>query len=79
MQSNLFSQVVFYRSFPVEIFMNARENAVSCMILVVLSVHMLGLGEDTLNSTSDGLRILPVKGHPGCLCPGRSECHLRQW
>lgn len=59
--------------------MNARESADSCMILVVLSVHMLGLGEDALNSASDGLRILPVKGHPGCFCPGRSECHLRQW
>lgn len=51
-QSNLFPLVVRYRSFPVEIFMNARERADSCMILVVLSVHMLGLGEDALNSAS---------------------------
>lgn len=71
-QSNPFSLVVLYRSFPVEIFMNAWERADSCMILVVLSVHMLGLGEDALNSASNWLRILPVKGHPGCLFPGRS-------
>lgn len=71
-QSNLFTLVVLYRSFPVEIFMNAWERADSCMILVVLSVPMLGLGEDALNSASNWLRILPVKGHPGCLFPGRS-------